>query len=184
MFVVPLATYDARPNDSSKDTSCDILISPGSHECEESGRAIGRVQASSFVAFKVQVYVVPHVLVSSATLVPHVAVFLHALLASRKRPTNQLQDAITLVLPPSRVSPRFRTFSAAPGRGKGQVARVVGTLPGKRCSGAGGGKADEGGEAGGWRAALVGYRSTFLSNSSSSCCCFAVIDVCRKQSCS
>ena len=29
-------------------------ISPGPHECGESGRAIGRVQAFSFVAFKVQ----------------------------------------------------------------------------------------------------------------------------------
>ena len=38
-----------------KDTSCDIHIksSPGSHEGGESGRAIGRVQAFSFVAFKV-----------------------------------------------------------------------------------------------------------------------------------
>ena len=50
--------YNAHPNDASKDTSCDIPvhISPGSHECGESGRAIGRVQAFSFVAFKVQVY--------------------------------------------------------------------------------------------------------------------------------
>ena len=31
-------------------------ISPGSHECGESGLAIGRVQAFSFVTFKVQVY--------------------------------------------------------------------------------------------------------------------------------
>ena len=38
-------------------TSCDILIiRPGSHECGESGRAIGRVQAFPVVAFKVQVY--------------------------------------------------------------------------------------------------------------------------------
>ena len=36
--------------------SCDIRISLGSHECGESGRAIGRVQAFSFVTFKVQVY--------------------------------------------------------------------------------------------------------------------------------
>ena len=56
MCVVPelLCTH---PNDASLDTSCDIHISPGSHECGESGRAIGRVQAFSFVAFKVQVYV-------------------------------------------------------------------------------------------------------------------------------
>lgn len=53
--VVPLATYNAHPNDASLDISCDIHISPGSHECGESGRAIGRVQAFSFVAFKVQV---------------------------------------------------------------------------------------------------------------------------------
>ena len=33
-----------------------LHISPGSHECGESGRAIDRVQAFSFVAFKVQVY--------------------------------------------------------------------------------------------------------------------------------
>ena len=32
------------------------IISPGSHECGESGRAIGRVQALSHVAIKVQVY--------------------------------------------------------------------------------------------------------------------------------
>ena len=31
-----------------------VHISPGSHECGESGRAIGRVQAFSLVAFKVQ----------------------------------------------------------------------------------------------------------------------------------
>ena len=37
--VVPLATYNAHPNDVSYDTSCDIHISPGSHE---SGRAIHR----------------------------------------------------------------------------------------------------------------------------------------------
>ena len=48
--------HNAYPNDASSDTSCDIRISPGSHECGESGRAIGRVQAFSFVAFKVQVY--------------------------------------------------------------------------------------------------------------------------------
>ena len=49
--------YNAHPNDAFLDTSCDILhISPGSHECGESGLAIGRVQAFSFVTFKVQVY--------------------------------------------------------------------------------------------------------------------------------
>ena len=37
-------------------TSCDIHLSPGSHECGEPGWAIGRVQALSVVAFKVQVY--------------------------------------------------------------------------------------------------------------------------------
>ena len=46
-----------QPMHPLKDTSCDIQISPGSHECGESGGAIGRVQAFSFVAFKVQVYV-------------------------------------------------------------------------------------------------------------------------------
>ena len=34
----------------------EVHISPGSHECEESGRALGRVQIFSFVAFKVQIY--------------------------------------------------------------------------------------------------------------------------------
>ena len=54
--VVPLATYNAHPNDASLDTSCDIHVGPGSHECGEPGRAIGRIQAFSFVAFKVQVW--------------------------------------------------------------------------------------------------------------------------------
>ena len=54
--VVPLATYNAHPNDASLETSCDIHFSPGSHEYGESGRAIGRVEAFSLVAFEVQVY--------------------------------------------------------------------------------------------------------------------------------
>ena len=49
-------------------------VSPGSHECGESGRAKGRVQAFSFVAFEVQVYDVVRCLLVLSVVVLSVVV--------------------------------------------------------------------------------------------------------------
>ena len=54
--VVPLATSQCASKRCILRHIVRRTYTSGSHECGESGRAVGRVQAFSFVAFKVQVY--------------------------------------------------------------------------------------------------------------------------------